>query len=293
VQDDITLAKDRWRLTLGSKVEHNDFTGYEVQPNVKVLWTPKDKHTGWLSVARAARTPNRGNYDMSFLTIILPPSHVEPFGDLPTAVMYYPNANFRSEYVTAYELGYRVQPTEKTSIDIATFYNDYKDLASQSIGAPTLDMNPVLHILVPCTVANEAYGHTYGGEISTNWQVSNNWRLAGNFSWINLSITNDTITGASTPRTQFHLRSFLNLPKHLELDSLLWHVSDVPAYAAPSYWKLDVRLGWNMSEDRSFSIGANNLFNSRHKEFGSEYAGYGTVATESTQNFYLNATQKF
>ena len=36
VQDEITLVPDRWRVTLGTKLEHHDFTGFEVQPNVRV-----------------------------------------------------------------------------------------------------------------------------------------------------------------------------------------------------------------------------------------------------------------
>jgi len=40
VQDQITLVEDTLSLTLGSKFEHNDHTGFEVQPTARFLWTP-------------------------------------------------------------------------------------------------------------------------------------------------------------------------------------------------------------------------------------------------------------
>jgi outer membrane receptor protein involved in Fe transport len=46
LEDDIELLEDRLRLTLGSKFEHNSFTGYEVQPNLRLIWTPHLRHAG-------------------------------------------------------------------------------------------------------------------------------------------------------------------------------------------------------------------------------------------------------
>src|SRR5260221_6937618 len=31
-QDEIALASDRLHVTLGTKIEHNDYTGFEIQP---------------------------------------------------------------------------------------------------------------------------------------------------------------------------------------------------------------------------------------------------------------------
>ena len=41
VQDQITLLDDRVQLTVGSKFEHNDYTGFEFQPNLRALWKPR------------------------------------------------------------------------------------------------------------------------------------------------------------------------------------------------------------------------------------------------------------
>src|SRR5207302_1266815 len=39
VQDEVGFFDKRLRITLGSKFEHNDFTGFEVEPNARFLWT--------------------------------------------------------------------------------------------------------------------------------------------------------------------------------------------------------------------------------------------------------------
>ncbi len=58
-QDEIQLIKDRLRLTVGAKIEHNDFTGVEVQPNARLLWMIDKRQSLWTAVSRAcARPPN-------------------------------------------------------------------------------------------------------------------------------------------------------------------------------------------------------------------------------------------
>src|SRR5207249_7572921 len=73
VQDEITLVKDRLRLTLGSKFERNDYTGFEIQPSGRLLWTPHEQHSIWASVSRAVRTPSRADVDSRIISAIVPP----------------------------------------------------------------------------------------------------------------------------------------------------------------------------------------------------------------------------
>ncbi len=42
-QDEITLVENKLRLTLGSKIEHNNYTGFEYQPNARLAFTPQNK----------------------------------------------------------------------------------------------------------------------------------------------------------------------------------------------------------------------------------------------------------
>ncbi|EKD40159.1 MAG: hypothetical protein ACD_75C00157G0001, partial [uncultured bacterium] len=52
LQDDIALIPERLNLILGSKLEHNDFTGVEIQPNARLIWQADDRHSVWGAVSR-------------------------------------------------------------------------------------------------------------------------------------------------------------------------------------------------------------------------------------------------
>ncbi|MCK5229802.1 MAG: TonB-dependent receptor, partial [Desulfobulbaceae bacterium] len=72
VQDKITLMEDCLWLTIGSKFEHNDYTGYEIQPNARLFWAPHTDHKVWASVGRAVRTPSRMEDDIWFINTTFP-----------------------------------------------------------------------------------------------------------------------------------------------------------------------------------------------------------------------------
>ena len=57
VQDEIALVGDDLKLFVGSKFEHNDFSGFEYQPGVRLLWVVDPKHVAWAAVSCAVRTP--------------------------------------------------------------------------------------------------------------------------------------------------------------------------------------------------------------------------------------------
>ena len=49
---------------------------------------------------------------------------------------------FGSEELLAYELGYRIQPSERLSLSLATFYNNYNDLRSlEQVNPPAQFLN--------------------------------------------------------------------------------------------------------------------------------------------------------
>ena len=64
VQDQIDLNK-KTKFTIGTKVEHNDFTNWEVQPSARVSVQPDDKQAMWFAVSRAVSTQNRATQDIN------------------------------------------------------------------------------------------------------------------------------------------------------------------------------------------------------------------------------------
>ena len=69
LQDEIMLL-DNLFLTLGSKVEHNSYTGFEYEPNVRLQLNITPHHTVWAAVSRAVRTPSRAETWMVEMSVL-------------------------------------------------------------------------------------------------------------------------------------------------------------------------------------------------------------------------------
>jgi iron complex outermembrane receptor protein len=285
VQDEISIVPERFRLTLGSKFEHNDFTGFEIQPSARVLWTPGHSQTFWASVSRAVRTPSRAESD-----IVLNPAPPVPLP--PGLITIFGNPNMLSEELLAYEFGYRVQPIEQLRLDLTAFYNDYDHLRTLEPTTP----GPVS----PSKVANNLFGESYGTEISASVQVTKRWRLQSSYSYLDVQLhrkagSHDTLTERTTegssPHNQFFIRSLLDLGWNIEFDSTLRYVDVLPAPKIPAYITLDLRLAWSPRKDLEFAIVGQNLLDDRHPEFAPTFIG--TQQTEVERSVYGTVVWRF
>jgi iron complex outermembrane receptor protein len=274
LQNEFTLVKDRLRLTAGAKVERNSFTGFEIQPSVRLLWTPSKHQTVWAAVSRAVRTPSLADDALQISLTTLP----APDGT-PVVLDIFGNPNFKSETLLAYEVGYRAQ-RGKLSLDVATFYNVYGKLqTSQAAGGPIFEFAPP-HLVLTTTLGNLAGARTYGVEVSANCNVTTNWKVSAGYSFLRMqSYSNSAIPGVTppspgdNPQHQFQIRSYYNLPHKFELDAGLYRVSALPSQAVPAYTRLDLRLGWRPAESIEFSVGGQNLLHKGHEEFNATDIG--------------------
>ncbi len=150
LQDEISLVDNRLRLTLGSKFEHNDFTGFEVEPNARLLWTLSPNQSVWTAVSRAVRTPALTEEGLRLNSAVIPPGTPANPAPLPAVVAVFGSHQFNSENLLAYELGYRVQATSNLSLDLATFYNHYSNLRTAEPGTPFVEGSPApTDIVIP------------------------------------------------------------------------------------------------------------------------------------------------
>jgi iron complex outermembrane receptor protein len=94
------------------------------------------------------------------------------------------------------------------------------------------------------------------------------------------------------PQHQFSLRSNLNLPGNLELDAWLRYVDDIKSYNIDSYFSLDLRLGWHLSDTLELSIVGQNLLDNHHSEYG-ESTLLNTEITEIERGVYSKLSWKF
>ena len=259
LQDEIALPRNV-SLTVGSKIEHNDYTGFEYEPNVRLQWSWLPSQAIWGAISRAVRTPSRVDEDLKEATP-------------PLLVFLQGAADFESEVVVAYELGYRAQVNARSSVSVSTYYNDYHDVRSTSF-------TPA--IIIPLYFQNNLEGHTYGAELSGNYQVLDNWSLHLGYDLLQerLRVTpgrfdlDNALNETSDPQQQIALRSAATLPGRIEFDTALRWVdtlhnnSGSTPGTVPSYFGLDARLAWHGPRGIELSLVGQNLLQPRHVEYG-------------------------
>src|SRR5712691_7142601 len=230
VQDEITLLPDRLRLTLGTKLEHNNYSGLEIQPNIRLLWTPHPRHAIWAAVSRAVETPSREEANAR----INKAAFVRADGTT-RLVSEFGNPGLPAEAVLANEFGYRARLSRRIWLDLATFYNVYANLHTNERGVPFFeDSPPPRHRVLPIFLANNMHGETHGMEIAPKWNVTGRWTLSTGYTQLQTHLHVDPSStdfslpedvAGSSPRHQLHLRSYLNLPHDLEFDTAVYYVS--------------------------------------------------------------------
>ena len=294
VQDEITLVPATLRFTVGTKLEHNDYSGFEIQPGARLLWTPSEQHTLWGSVARAVRTPSRADHDIRVNGLF----GVDASGAVPRVTAVVPNDGVEAEELLAYELGYRIRPSERLWLDAAVFYNDYDNLRSASTGTTVcepsgLDVaaNPLCalaatNLLTPLVLANDVSGETYGLELSADWHPAQRWHLQAYYAFLEMHLhsktgfATDESAEQKDPHHQFSLRAG-HQPRH-DLDADLWlrFKDNIPAVGTGSRFSLDARLAWRPQPDLELALVGRNLLDDREKESLSELGDIPQVELE-------------
>lgn len=290
IQDEITLIDELLRLTLGSKFEHNDYTGYEVQPSGRLLYTPHPRHAFWAAVSRAVRTPSRVDHHVAVQ------SAASPTPVDPTLIKIVGAADYDSEELLAYELGYRVQASERLAFDLAAFVNDYNRLRtipnnpSLAFGA-----DPGYAATLSYAAANTMAGQGYGFEIVADAKPLNRWRLQAAYTFLRLDLQEEGSglfpgedAEGESPRNQLSLRSMMDIGKNLSFDTWLRYVDNLPTYGIGSYLTMDARLGWQARPELELELVGKNLFDNAHPEFGSLYIN--TIPSEIERSVYGKIT---
>jgi iron complex outermembrane receptor protein len=297
IQDEISFLDSRLRVTFGSKFEHNAFTGWEFEPNIRLLGNVSKTQSAWVAVSRAVRTPALTEEGLRLNAAVIPPGAPPFLSPVPVIEAVYGSNQFQSEDLVAYEVGYRVQATNSFSADIAAFYNNYTNLRTAEPGAPFFEASPApAHLVLPLVALNKMSGGTYGIEPFVDWRVLPRWRLFGSYSFLRMSIhknadsTDPTpdLPNGENPEHQFYFRSSLDLPKHFEQDLMVRHVSQLSSLNVPAYSSLDGGIRWKPIPNWEFSFYGENWLNSRHTEFAPDFVN--TLPTVVGRSFNAGIT---
>lgn len=269
VQDDIKLIPNKLSMMLGSKFDWNNYTHYEDQPSVRLLFTPKATTTFWASMSKAMRVPDRVDRDIQVDVYVAP-----VFGEITG------NSGIHAERLVAYEAGARTLLGSRVYLDVAAFHNQYHNVIAQSapsIGPAPTPPFPPGHLLVSFNYLNGIEGDTDGGEIAPEWQAARWWKLRAGYSYLHINlkdqpgfkdVTTLTTLHGSSPNSQAFLQSQINLSKHVDFDQAIRFMGALPAQKVAAYVTGDARIGWHSTKSLTFSVAGQNLFQPRHAEFG-------------------------
>jgi len=275
-QDQVEIVRNKLSATIGSKFEHNIYTGWEIQPSARLLWTPSAHQSVWAAVTRAVRSPSRLDEDLQLTGLVTAAPQ-------PIFIRLAGNPEFVSETLLGYELGYRKLVTSRFYMDFSVFHNSYNSLTS--FGTLTFSVEtspPPLRVIATVPWANGIKGNTDGVEIAPDWKVNSWLEFKLSYSYLNMDLKNrpgnldtDTIRTdeGSSPRHEVNVRSRINLPKGFEFDPTYRYVGALPGQLVKSYSTMDARLSWRFAEHFELSFVGQNLFQPSHFEFRGDPGG--------------------
>jgi iron complex outermembrane receptor protein len=298
VQDEIALVPERLYLTVGTKLEHDAYTGFEAMPSARMAWELSDRHMFWVAVSRALRTPSRSDTEVT--------ANVDSFagpGGLPVLIRFQGNPNFQNEALVAYEAGYRSTISAELSVDLALFYNDYDHLQTTEAGALFLEASPLpVHLVEPLVNENLMYGQAYGVELSANWKVTSRWTLSPGYAFEQVHMhtyagSRDLTTAIAlengSPDNSAQLRSHVDMGRAFGWNTSVYFVERLSnqgvfaTSAVPSYTRLDTGVNWKIRDGLLFSVVGQNLLQDHHVEF------LGTFGSVQSSELKRSAYVKF
>ncbi len=235
----------RLHLTLGAKVERNDYSGTEFLPNARISYKSDRSGLTWASLSRTVRAPAR--LDREFFIPARPPFIV---GGGP---------DFDSEVANVVEVGQRGFIGSDLSYSVTLFRQNYDRLRSGSAGR----------------LVNQIAGYSTGLEAWASWQAGRDWRLSAGLLELRKSLhlkpPSTDVAGLSNlgndPRHQWNIRSSWDLGPRHQVDLIVRSVAGLPAPLVSGYTAVDANWSWKVTPAFTVALLAQNLFDRRHVEF--------------------------
>jgi iron complex outermembrane receptor protein len=252
-QDDLSFANNKWHFIFGTKFEHNDYSGDEWQPNLRLSYQP-DESLLWGSWSKAVRVPTRFEKDIIFNG--------------------FSGERLESERANVYELGWRKQWPNSWLIDASIYRAEYENLLSIEADG----------------YGNQISGKVQGLELSSSIQMSDNWLLRANYSHADMTLSADTMSNSSDsaritqgqlPQNMAQLISLWDINSSWQFSTLVRYVDQIESNDIDHYWVVDFTSSWQVSKRLSITLAARNIGDGEHTEW-SELA---PVPPDLTLNF--------
>lgn len=281
IQDEIRLADSNVRLTLGSKLGWSTYNGWDVQPNVRAIWTPSSSQAFWGAVSRSIRTSSRIDSDIRWTvdlstTSPLPPG--SPLAALPFEQQVVGNPDFEAEVQKSVELGYRRAVYKHFTIEASLFYNAYSRLQASELAPLELRTTPFPRLTQPIWINNSRTGSVAGGELQATVHPRRWWRLHGAWSEARRHLRirhpfhgqsiQDPQAGDASAGRWATVQSRLDVGRRMEFDTAIRWSGGVSAVRVASYTSLDARFGFRLTQGLELALVGRDLLSPGHAEYG-------------------------
>jgi iron complex outermembrane recepter protein len=296
VQDQIAVIPDKMYVTLGTKLEHNTYSGFGIMPTARVAYQLDQKQMVWAAISRALRTPAETD-----VSLRLNVGGFTQADGTPVAISIFGNPHVKDEGLTACEAGYRVEINRRLSLDLAAYYNDYDQQNSSEPGIPFFEESPAPpHLVLPSITENLLNGETYGLEISGSWKVTPRWTLTASSDFERIHMhprpgSQDFETGpeieGSDPHEHARLRSHVDLPHKIGWESNFYFTGRLASGPVPAYTRADTGATWQWKGGFSASVFGENLLKANHLEFNN--AGGVATSTSVRRGWHAKITWRF
>ena len=253
-QDSVAIVPGRFTAVLGGQVLYNIYSRLDAQPTARFAWTPGERTTVWGAVSRAVRTPVRIDRDL-----------VARFGG---TLFFEGNNDLKPESAVAYELGARHRFNERVATYVTVYANHYDNLRSYESMSSTF-------MALPWTFKNTTNAHSTGVEAGLLFQPVNRLFVKASYRQLNLELTKDPGSGdfrdgifeMNDPEHIAVVTARLTLPRSVEFDVTLRHLSRLPSPRLKAYTTADVRLAWSPRPELELAAIGQNLLEPRHADF--------------------------
>ena len=253
---------DKLTLVVGSKYEHNIYTGSEYMPNARIGIYPNESNSIWASASKSVATPSRnfadGYLDLSGFSDCTPFATIGAVDhpELGCTLGVESRDGLKSSEVYSYELGYRVKVHDQAVLDQTIYHNKYKDHNDET----------------------GKYDYIRGYELSLRYIPHADVKIDSFYSYQQGKNLEDAPNDISSnmPRHTFGLRTAYDINEKTELDLFYRYVSHIGETDAIN--QLNLRFGYKPVERLDISILLSNLLDDEHVE---------AVADSTRANSYI------
>lgn len=289
IQTNVFLIPNVLDLIAGIKSEHNNLTGWEHQPSIRLTWTPNESHFFWASVSQGVRIPSLTEYDYETLVNGVKIKDFQVTGipiidNTRIRTVLKGDSDIEAETSISTEFGYRVNQND-WNLDLSLFHTNAKNALGVAPSISDADLAAVFGLLgmgnipgvlgylqtatVDMTFLNDVKLISKGGDIVISWQpnVDVNLELGYNYTNYHYENAGNSILANDGELHQFFVSNTIKLTDEQTLFSLIrWEDGD--AYNTDGYVALDLSWGWDITPDARLSLTGNNLLDSSHLEYG-------------------------